>query len=146
MGKTLKFTQSKHKQKENMKVSDAFPSKYLSVDDLKGKATVVTIESVELETMGKGREASEKLIISFKGKSKSLVANKTNSKVIAKLHGDDTDDWIGKQIRLVPREVEFQGDMVWAIRVSLQSPGSPAPEPEPEQHAEEEELGGEVPF
>ena len=119
-----------------MKVSDAFPSRYLAVDDLKGKATVVTIKSVEMETIGQGQNKAEKLILSFRGKDKQLVCNKTNAKVIAKLHGEDTDDWVGKQIRLVPREVEFQGDMVWAIRVSLQAPGAAEPERQNEPESE----------
>ena len=104
-----------------MKVGDAFPSNFLKASDLEGKDVTVTIEEVTLETIDKDEKES-KLLIAFKGKTKKLVCNKTNAKVIEKLYGDDTDGWIGKKITLTPREVEFQGDTVWAIRVSLKKP------------------------
>lgn len=137
-----------------MKVSQAFPSGFLKADDLQSKAVTVTIESVDLEEIGQGRDKSEKLLIAFRGKEKKLVCNKTNAGTIAKLYGDDTDGWIGQKITLVPREVEFSGDMVWAIRVSLQKPGQmtsqPAPkviEPEPEPQPDvPSDDGSEIPF
>lgn len=133
-----------------MKVSQAFPSGFLKADDLQGKAVTVTIETVDLEEIGQGRDKSEKLLISFRGKEKKLVCNKTNANTIAKLHGDDTDAWLGQKITLMPREVEFQGDMVWAIRVSLQKPGTAAaprqPEPEPQPDEPPDEETPEVPF
>jgi len=104
-----------------MKLNEAFPSNFLKAADLDDKDVTVTIESVTLETIDKD-EKDQKLIIAFKGKSKKLVCNKTNAKTIEKLYGDDTDGWIGKKITLTPREVEFQGETVWAIRVSLKKP------------------------
>lgn len=110
-----------------MKLSEAFPSNFLKAEDLKGAAVTVTINNVEFEKIGKGDE-DKKLILSFQGKAKKLVCNKTNSKTIAKvLDSDDTDDWIGKKITLRPAEVEFQGEMIWSIRVSLQAPGTSTP-------------------
>lgn len=110
-----------------MKIGEAFPSNFLKADDLQGKDIIVTIQEVTLEELGKGNEKEQKLIIAFKGKDKKLVCNKTNAKTIAKIHGDDTDDWIGKSIIIGPREVEFQGDQVWAIRVSLRNPAKASP-------------------
>jgi hypothetical protein len=115
-----------------MKVSQAFPSNFLKADDLQGRPAIVTIETAELEEIGQGRDKEQKLILGFRGKSKKLVCNKTNANTIAKLYGDDTDGWIGQRITIMPREVEFQGEMVLAIRVSLQAPGAaaaPAPRP-----------------
>lgn len=125
-----------------MKLSEAFPSNFLKADDLQGKSVTVTISDVQLEDIGKGHEMQSKVVLSFKGKEKKFVCNKTNAKTIAKLHGDDTDDWIGKSIIIEPREVEFQGDMVWAIRVSLKKPAgaTKAPEPEPENAPEDDEI------
>ena len=75
--------------------------------------------------MGQGRDKEQKLLIRFVGKQKGLVCNKTNAGTIEKITGtDETDDWVGKNITLCAREVEFQGDMVWAIRVSLKAPGA----------------------
>lgn len=115
-----------------MNINEAFPSAFLKADDLKGRDVTVTIDEVELDFIGKDRSEGKKVILTFRGKDKKMVANKTNCKTIAKLHGDDTDGWIGKQITVGPREVEFQGEMTWALRVSLKKPGSTAPaEPEP---------------
>ena len=111
-----------------MKTSQAFPSDYLKASDLNGKSVNGTIESVEMVDMGQGRDKERKLLIRFVGKQKSLVCNKTNAGIIERLTGsDETDNWVGKKITLCAREVEFQGDMVWAIRVSLTAPGNPAP-------------------
>ncbi len=108
-----------------MNINEAFPSDYLKASDLNGKDVSVTIQSADLIEFGKGREAEEKLLLTFAGKKKGLICNKTNAKTIAKLYGDDTDGWVGKPITIGPREVEFQGDQVWAIRVSLRAPGAP---------------------
>lgn len=108
------------------KISDAFPSKYLAAADLNGNNVTVTISRASIEEIGQGADKDRKIVLSFAGKNKQFVCNKTNAKVIAGLHGDDTDDWLGKSITLCPREVEFQGDMVLAIRVSLQRPAAPS--------------------
>lgn len=96
-----------------MKVSDAFPSKWLSASDLNGNNARVTIQRVELEKIGD----DTKPVIYFKGKTKGLVANKTNSKAIADVYGDEMDDWAGNEIILFPIMTDFQGKAVEAIRV-----------------------------
>lgn len=112
-----------------MKIGDAYPSPFIKVEDLKGKNVPVLITSVKLEEVGQGRDKERKLIIAFSGKDKKFVCNKTNANTIAKLYGDDTDGWIAKWILLTPREVEFQGQMTWAIRVSLTAPNMGASQP-----------------
>ena len=110
-----------------MKLNDAYPSRFLTADDLGGKDVTVQISKVELEEIGQGPDKSTKLVLSFAGKSKQFVVNKTNARTIGKvLNDEETDNWIGKKITIGPREVEFQGNMVWAIRVSLKAPGAPA--------------------
>lgn len=112
-----------------MKLSEAFPSKFLKASDLQGRDVPVTISKVEIEEFdrrGGGKE--NKLVLSFSGKAKSLVCNKTNAGAIAKVLGtDDTDHWIGRSITLVTREVDFEGETSLAIRVSLQ-PVAPQPQ------------------
>jgi len=133
-----------------MKTSIAFPSNYLKAEDLNGKEVTVTIDNVELVELGQGRDKESKLLITFVGKTKGLLVNKTNARTIEKLYGDETDEWIGKRIIIGPKEVEFGAEMVWAIRVSLKAPGKPAaapaksaPKPEPGPAAEQE---GRVPY
>ncbi len=110
-----------------MKLNDAFPSAFLKADDLKGNNVTVTISEVSIEQIGQGAQKDSKLVLAFRGKEKKLVCNKTNASTIAKLYGDETDNWVGQQIILTPREVEYQGEMVWSIRVSLQKPKAVAP-------------------
>lgn len=116
------------------KINDVFGGGFLKAEDLGGKSPVVRIERVEVKDFDDGK----KLIIHFEGKDKALVANKTNSAIIAEVLGSsDTDDWEGKKIVLTTKKVEFQGKLVPAIRVSLDPPKStqatkkPEPEPEP---------------
>lgn len=111
-----------------MNLNDAYPSRFLSAEDLNGQDVTVTISSVALERIGQGKDAVDKLVIGFSGKKKFFVANKTNSRAIAKVLGsDETDEWVGQRITFGPREVEFQGDMVTALRVSLKAPAPAAP-------------------
>lgn len=131
-----------------MNLNDAFPSSFLKADDLKGHSVTVVIHDVQIEEIGQGQRKDRKLVISFRGKDKKMVCNKTNASVIEKLYGPETEAWIGKPITLAPREVEFQGDMVWAIRVSLVKPASAAPSKPtpPPPPAEESTADEDVPF
>jgi hypothetical protein len=99
-----------------MKVSDAFPSKYLKAVDLQDKNVTLVIDRVEFENIG---DDDRKLVIYFTKAKKGLVLNKTNSKTIAATYGDDTDGWSGKSIVLFPAMVDFRGDTVEAIRVRV---------------------------
>ncbi len=112
-----------------MKLNDAFPSNFLKAEDLAGRTVPCTITSVVMETIGQGRDAEDKVVITFAGKQKKFICNKTNFNTIAKLYGDETDDWTGKVIQIAPREVEYQGDQVWAIRVVTPAPGNSAAKP-----------------
>lgn len=131
-----------------MKLNEAFPSNFLKAEDLAGRTVPCTIAAAEMEELGQGRDKETKLVLSFAGKEKKLVCNKTNASAIAKLHGDDTDLWIGKVINLVPREVEYQGDTVWAIRIATPAPGTTAarkPAPKPVSKAEPSDNDGVLP-
>jgi hypothetical protein len=104
-----------------MKSTDIFPSKYLRAADLNGAEPIVTIDRVEMETLGDDR----KPVVYFKGKDKGLVLNKTNFNAIEEISGrDDTDEWKGVKVKLFTAKVEFQGKRVPAIRVD--EPGSNA--------------------
>jgi hypothetical protein len=96
-----------------MRVDDAYPSKFLGAADLGGRPATVRINTVEMEVLDK----QKKVVLTFVGKKKAFVCNKTNAKKIAELHGDEMDDWPDKLIELYPAEVEFAGDTVDAIRV-----------------------------
>jgi hypothetical protein len=97
-----------------MKISNAFPSKYLKASDLQDRSVPVTMSHVALEDVG---DSERKPVLYFQGKNKGLVLNKTNSRAIAGVYGDDTDHWDGKSLVLFPAMVDFRGDQVEAIRV-----------------------------
>lgn len=96
-----------------MKSSDAFPSKYLKAADLQGRQITVKMTHVASETIG----GDKKFILYFAGKEKGMVLNKTNWNNIAKVYGDESDDWAGQEIVLFEAMVDFQGDTVPSIRV-----------------------------
>ena len=102
-----------------IRMSEAFPSKFLSAADLQGREVSVIIEKVVIETVGQGDDAGPKPIVYFKGKQKGLVLNKTNAGEISHAFGDDSDDWIGGEIIIFPTRVDLGGKMVDAIRVKI---------------------------
>lgn len=142
-----------------MNINTAYPSAYLKADDLNGRAVTVTIDRVEMEEIGQGRNKETKPVIYFRGKEKGLVCNKTNANTIAKLYGGETDEWAGKGITIRPAEVEYQGEMMIGIRVSPMKPGgaavpakataAPAPkptDPDPSDEPAPEEDDNSIPF
>mgnify|MGYP001558755943 CR=1 FL=1 len=105
-------------------------AKYLSYADIaEHEDTVLTIKSYEHEMMGQGKDAAEKWVLYFCEIKKGLGLNKTNGKMCCKLfQTDDMDAWIGQKVALyVKDDVEFQGEIVSAIRVRSKLPGTQAP-------------------
>lgn len=95
-----------------------YPSEYLNAADLQGKDARVVIESVSLENVpGADGQKKEKPVVRFKGKQKRFPLPKTCAKEIAKRHGKDTEDWIGKTVTIYPTECMAFGQMVECIRV-----------------------------
>jgi hypothetical protein len=115
-----------------MRISSAFPSKYLKAADLHGKQATVVISHVTMETIGD----DERPILYFSGKEKGLVLNKTNANTIANVFGDDTEDWRGGEIILFDTIVDFQGKSMPAIRCRV-----PPRKPEPKT-----EIDDDIPF
>lgn len=95
-------------------VSEIYAGKYLAAADLAGKEYTVTITQVDMQNLDDGER---KLCVYLNNRPKGLLLNKTNAKSIAKMHGNNTDTWIGKQIVIFPAYVDFKGDQVEAVRV-----------------------------
>lgn len=95
-----------------MKISSAFPTKYLKATDLQGKQATVLMSHVAMETIGD----DERPVLYFRGKEKGLVLNKTNGNAIAHVFGDDTENWRDGEIVLFETMVDFQGKAMAAIR------------------------------
>ena len=116
-----------------MKISGAFPSKYLKSTDLQGKQVKVVMSHVAMETIGD----DERPVLYFQGKDKGFILNKTNGNAIAYVFGDDTENWRGSEIVLFETTVDFQGKTMAAIRCRV-PPRKPEPEPT--------EIDDEIPF
>lgn len=127
-----------------MNTNDVFPSMYLKAADLPEEGSqAFTIESVEVEEIGMNKD--KKPVISFSDSDKTFVCNKTNWGTITKLFGtDESDNWTGKKINLYRAEVEFGGEMVEAIRVSLRQPKAGSKSLRPDNDPADDES--EVPF
>jgi len=107
-----------------MNISNVFPSKYLKAADIGDHKPVLTIDRVELETLGQGKDADTCPIIYFVGKEKGLVCNKTNANTLTSFFGEETDDWHGKRVKLMTAPVNYAGKLTMALRFS--------PEPVPQ--------------
>lgn len=84
-----------------MKVSEIFDG-FLEAEDLpENKDVPVTIENVRQpckDDKGKDGRLMDKPIVKLAKVKKEWVLNKTNARAIRRQYGNETDDWIGKQI------------------------------------------------
>jgi len=118
-----------------------FDSEFLRAWDLQGRAVTVTIERVaqgSLTNHQKGK-SEKKPFVWFKGKSKPLGLNRTNSKTIAAMYGKATEDWVGKSVTLYPTTTSFGAEHgIDCIRIKPAVPtGKPDTTPLPEPPAQE---------
>jgi len=81
-----------------MNIDDLYPSKTIRAEELTHPVDV-TIESIELVEFKPGER--RKAVLGFMGKSQTLVQNKTRDMTMKGLFGAETDNWIGKTIRLM---------------------------------------------
>jgi hypothetical protein len=101
-----------------MKISSAFPSKFLKADDLpEGRDVSVVIDDCRMERMRDSNE--EKPTLYFQGKSQGLILNVTNGNVLADALGNETDGWFGKTIVLYRDRTNYGGKMVDCVRVRV---------------------------
>lgn len=120
------------------------PSDFLFAHDLNGKDATVQIERVSAgQIQGEKGRKNNKPVVQFKGKTKRLALNKTNSRIIAKLYGNDVEQWAGKWITIYPTTTDFGGETVDCIRVRPKVPQpvkSGVQQAEPEQAVPDEQT------
>lgn len=134
-----------------MELSSVFGGDSLKAADLQGHEPTVIIASVEMKKFDNGN----KLVITFEGKKKALVCNKTNANRIAHFYGTNTDGWVGKELTLYTDLVDFQGKSVEAIRVrgkktAVRPQSSDMQQVQadrrPEPHGQLDDAGDAIPF
>lgn len=127
-----------------MKISAAFPSKYLKASDLPdGRDVRVVIEDVRMELME--QTGDEKPVCYFQGKDRGLVLNVTNASTISTAYGDDTEEWYGKPIILFATTTSFGGRTVPCLRVRVPRQTAAAQTPIAD-HSDAAAGDDEVPF
>ena len=107
-----------------MNINETFPStsNFLKKEDLP-KPVKVKIDSAEMIEFDQDGKTQRKIVLKFEGKEKALACNKTNARTIAAMHGDETDNWIGKEITLYNDPTVSMGDqVVGGIRIQYMPP------------------------
>jgi len=114
-----------------MKLTEVYSSSggFLKAADIT-QPTTATIESYEVFTKdyGDGKGERSQIILSFVGKEKRLGLNFGNANDLAKLIGsDDTDDWVGKTIKLYVKTEKISNEMKDVIRIWPELPEQVTP-------------------
>ncbi|MGI9569690.1 MAG: hypothetical protein ACR2PH_08130 [Desulfobulbia bacterium] len=108
-----------------MNINDVYQStsNFLRAADLQGSTIRLVVSEVGTHTFDEGTPKQKtQIVLAFQGKEKKLGLNATNAKTIATELGDDTDNWVGKEIKLYPTKTDFAGEMVDCIRVVQDMP------------------------
>lgn len=102
-----------------MKRSEAFPSRYVSKDEVETPVTwtITGVGKVEMDDDNGEKKSPPVMTFSDAG-SKPLILNNTNWMVLEDLYGEDSDKWIGKTIELYKEpNVMFGNKRVGGVRV-----------------------------
>ena len=132
------------------KVSDMIVSKFLRKEDF-DEDRVMTIRGVKLEDMP-GDDGQQKWVLYFREEAKGMALNVTTIRVLEKAFGDDSDQWVGKKVKVyVDPNVSFGGRVVGGLRLmppKNTAARAPAPPP-PEERApvtSDDHFDDDIPF
>ena len=100
-----------------MKRSEAFPSKYMSKDDVK-IPVIATIADVRPEVLKSDNGDESKPVMYFSGDHKPMIINNANWMTVEDLYGDDSDAWAGHTVELYHEpNIMFGNKRVGGIRI-----------------------------
>ena len=116
------------------RVSQLFPSKWLSAADLPHPVTA-TISTVKVESLRQQDGTMEpKLVVAFEKASKQWILNKTQATALAAALGDMYGDWPGARVKLAASRAQNGKDTIVVVealklpdRVLKEMPAPPAP-------------------
>lgn len=84
-------------------VAELAQTPWLKAEDLQGSTRTVQIAGASVEMMkNMDGQDEQKVVVSFSGKKKKLIANRSQLKSLIAALGDETDRWWGQQIMLSP--------------------------------------------
>jgi len=80
-----------------------FPTRFIKAGEMRGKPVTLTIAAVYLEQMER-EDGTEKpqAIVGFHETKREWALNRTNGQCLRAMFGDDSGEWIGKHVTLVP--------------------------------------------
>lgn len=89
-----------------------------------GTDKILTIKSIVREMItGTGGKKEECPVCHWHEQEKPMILNATNLKTIAKMYGNDYDQWIGKRVQIyVDHHVEAFGEIVDGLRIRKKLP------------------------
>ena len=117
----------RYDKEQRMKMGQFFEgeSQFLKAADLQGREVRVTICEVGSQEFDKDGGGTEiRPFIRFRGKEKGVVLNKTNGHRLIDAFGEDSDDWLEKEIYLYSERVEYKGKPVDGIRLRVPKPAA----------------------
>lgn len=127
------------------KVSDMIVSKFLRKEDF-DEDRVMTIRGVKLEDMP-GDDGQQKWVLYFREEAKGMALNVTTIRVLEKAFGDDSDQWMGKKVKVyVDPNVSFGGRVVGGLRLMPPKTAKPAPAPEVAPVTKDDQFDDDIPF
>jgi hypothetical protein len=85
-----------------MDVDLMFPSRFIKAADLQGHEVTLTIEGSNLDELEGDGGKKTKGIVSFVGKKKKWVLNRTNAMCLKAMWGRETEKWNGHKVTLYP--------------------------------------------
>jgi hypothetical protein len=127
-----------------VKLSELFPSRFISAETLGDKRPAVTIKRVTLEQVDD--DGPQRPVIYFENKDSGLVLNKTNGAVLGDLFGQDTNAWLGQRVQLYVETVQFKGAPTKGVRLRAVPVQAVAPPPPPPPASLGDLLDDDIPF
>ncbi len=104
-----------------MKRGDAFPSKYLSKEDVP-QPIAVTIARIYQAEIEADEGAKTKVVAEFNGIEKNMIVNATNWDTLEAAYGPESDNWTGKGAELyVDPNISFGGKKVGGLRLRIKT-------------------------
>lgn len=109
------------------KISEMLASNWLKKEDLSDPVggETFTIKRVTEELVGADQQS--KWALHWKERDvMPMLLNKTNLRLLASMLGDDTDDWIGKEVEVYhDPTIAYGGQLVGGLRVRPPRPPKP---------------------
>ncbi len=105
-----------------------YQSPWLKAEDLAGKPRRVRIKDYEVADM-KQQDGSKqtKIVLSFLGKAKKLILNRSNAAALGAALGDDLDEWTGAEIILSPGKTPNGQDTITVAVIPDEQTPAPVP-------------------